>query len=83
MAPMLKFAGVDEQVVEDRYLKGLEYPVRRGLIAEKAFDNGAPEQVVHALERIRDDCYYDIGQLHEALEEAARREQDQWQAGGD
>lgn len=73
MAQALKIAGVDEKVVEDRYLRGLEFPVRRGLVAEKAFDNGAPEEVVEALRHIRDDCYYDGRQLRDALEEAARR----------
>ncbi len=74
MAQELKLAGVEEKVVEDRYLHDLEFPVRRGLIAEKAFDNGAPQEVVDALRHIRDDCYYDVRQLHQALEEAARRE---------
>ncbi len=74
MAQSPKIAGVEERVVEDRFLRGLEFPVRRGLIAERAFDNGAPTEVVEALRNIRDDCYYDARQLHEALEEEARRE---------
>ena len=74
MAQTLKIAGVEEQVVEERYLHGLEFPARRGLVAEKAFDNGAPEEVVHALGNIRDDCFYDARQLHDALQEAARRD---------
>lgn len=53
--------------LEDKYLKGLEFPASKGDVVAKAKANDAPERVLDVLKGIEDEQYKDMAALLEAV----------------
>lgn len=51
-----------------RHLKGIDYPARRGELVSAARSNGAPDDIVSALEGMDDTEYSGPDQVMAALE---------------
>lgn len=50
-----------------KYLSGIDYPCDRDGIVSKARDNGADEEIVHALEKMPDRVYHGPSAVSEAV----------------
>lgn len=53
--------------LEDRFLKGLEFPADRKTVLDRARRNKAPERVTQVLERLKDKQFEDLPDVIEAV----------------
>ncbi len=70
--PEISSVPVSLPELQDRYLRGLEFPATREEAVHGAQENGAPRDVLQVLEAIQDKQYRDMGMLVEATDQAMR-----------
>ena len=57
----------DNPIEVQSYLDGIDYPVRREDLVRHAEERGAPEDVLTALRRVRDEKFDDPTDVSEAI----------------